>query len=70
VQRHVTVDRSRVRLVLARLDAGQPQAGYFFAEHISRAQLHALPNTGHWVQLEQPERFRAQVELFLTEDIR
>jgi 2-hydroxymuconate-semialdehyde hydrolase len=46
------------------------QASYFFAEHIPRAQLHVLPNTGHWVQLEQPERFRAQVELFLTEDIR
>jgi len=45
------------------------QAGYFFAEHIPRAQLHVLPNTGHWAQLEQPERFRAQVELFLSEDI-
>jgi 2-hydroxymuconate-semialdehyde hydrolase len=43
------------------------QAGYFFAEHIPRAQLHVLPGTGHWAQLEQPERFRAQVELFLTE---
>ena len=35
--------------------------------HIRNAQLHVLPNTGHWAQLEQPERFRAQVELFLGE---
>ncbi|MGE3288084.1 MAG: alpha/beta fold hydrolase [Pseudonocardia sp.] len=42
-------------------------AGYFLAEHIRNAQLHVLPNTGHWAQLEQPERFRAQVELFLGE---
>ena len=43
------------------------QAGYYFAEHIRKAQLHVVPNTGHWAQLEQAERFRAQVELFLTE---
>ncbi len=43
------------------------EAGYYFAGHIRNAQLHVLPNTGHWAQLEQAERFRAQVELFLTE---
>jgi 2-hydroxymuconate-semialdehyde hydrolase len=43
------------------------QAGYYLAEHIPNAQLHVLPNTGHWAQLEQPARFRTQVELFLTE---
>ena len=43
------------------------QAGYYFAEHIRNAQLHVMPNTGHWAQLEQAERFRAQVELFLNE---
>jgi len=43
------------------------EADYYFAGHIRNAQLHVLPNTGHWAQLEQAERFRAQVELFLTE---
>ena len=43
------------------------QAAYYFAEHIRNAQLHVLPNTGYWAQLEQAERFRARVELLLTE---
>lgn len=44
------------------------QAAYYLAEHLPKAQLHVLPDTGHWAQLEQPTRFRAQLELFLSEE--
>ena len=43
------------------------QAAYYFSEHLPSAQLHVLPHTGHWAQLEQPARFRSQIELFLSE---
>ncbi|QGF23559.1 alpha/beta fold hydrolase [Raineyella fluvialis] len=37
------------------------------AQHLPNAQLHMFPHAGHWVQIEQVDRFRALVEMFLTE---
>ena len=42
-------------------------AGYYLAEHLPNAQLHVLPHTGHWIQIEQAERFSALARLFLDE---
>ena len=42
-------------------------AGYYLAEHLPNAQLHVLPHAGHWIQIEQAERFTAQAMLFLAE---
>lgn len=37
------------------------------AARIPNAQLHVLPNAGHWAQIEQVDRFRSLAELFLAE---
>lgn len=37
------------------------------AQQIPNAQLHILPNAGHWAQIEQVDRFRSLAELFLAE---
>lgn len=37
------------------------------AARIPNAQLHILPNAGHWAQIEQVDRFRSLSELFLAE---
>ena len=37
------------------------------SERIDRAQLHVFSHCGHWVQLEQSERFHRLVENFLDE---
>ena len=42
-------------------------ASHYLAQHLPNAQLHVLPHAGHWVQIEQAERFRALAELFLGE---
>ena len=42
-------------------------ASHHLAQHLPNAQLHVLPHTGHWVQIEQAERFRALAQLFLGE---
>lgn len=42
--------------------------GYYLAEHLPNAQLHVLPHAGHWIQLEQPDRFIDQCALFLAEE--
>lgn len=44
-----------------------PQASYYYAEHLPNAQLHVLPHAGHWVQIEQVERFRSLAQLFFAE---
>lgn len=43
------------------------RAGYYLAENLPNAQLHVFPHAGHWIQIEQPERFAAQALLFLQE---
>ncbi|MCC5575372.1 alpha/beta fold hydrolase [Microtetraspora sp. AC03309] len=42
------------------------EAGQYLAQHLPNAQLHTLPNTGHWTQIEQPERFAFLVRSFLA----
>ena len=42
-------------------------ASYHLVQHLPNAQLHVLPHTGHWVQIEQEARFRALATLFLGE---
>lgn len=44
-------------------------ASYYMATHLPNAQLHVLPHAGHWVQIEQPERFAAQAEVFFAEKL-
>ena len=44
-----------------------PAASQHLAQHLPNAQLHVLPNTGHWVQIEQANRFQGLAELFLSE---
>ncbi|OUS94393.1 alpha/beta fold hydrolase [Rhodococcus sp. NCIMB 12038] len=43
------------------------RAGYYLAENLPNAQLHVLPHAGHWIQIEQAERFVEQAKLFLGE---
>ena len=43
------------------------RAGYYLAENLPNAQLHVLPHAGHWIQIEQADRFTAQAKLFLAE---
>lgn len=43
------------------------RAGYYLAEHLPNAQLHVLPHAGHWIQIEQAERFTALAVLFFGE---
>lgn len=43
------------------------RAGYHLAEHLPNAQLHVLPHAGHWIQIEQAERFTALAVLFFGE---
>ncbi|MBD0711827.1 hypothetical protein BU197_26810 [Streptomyces sp. CBMA291] len=45
------------------------RAGYYLAEHLPNAQLHVLPHAGHWIQIEQAERFAEQALLFLGERV-
>jgi len=40
---------------------------YYLARHLPNAQLHVLPHAGHWMQLEQAERFADQAEIFFRE---
>ncbi|QGF23786.1 alpha/beta fold hydrolase [Raineyella fluvialis] len=57
-----------VLLVHGREDRMIPrEASWYFEEHLPNAQLHVLPHAGHWVQIEQVDRFRALAELFLHE---
>lgn len=57
-----------VLLVHGREDRMIPrEASWYLAEHLPNAQLHVLPHAGHWVQIEQVDRFRALAELFLGE---
>lgn len=41
--------------------------GYYLGENLPNAQLHVLPHTGHWIQIEQADRFTDQCRLFLGE---
>jgi len=43
------------------------RAGYYLAENLPNAQLHVLPHAGHWIQIEQADRFAAQALLFFGE---
>lgn len=43
------------------------RAGYYLAEHLPNAQLHVFPHAGHWIQIEQAQRFAAEALLFLGE---
>ena len=44
-------------------------ASYYMSTNLPNAQLHVLPHAGHWVQIEQPERFAAQAEVFFGEKL-
>ena len=44
-------------------------ASYYMSTHLPNAQLHVIPHAGHWVQIEQPERFAAQAEVFFGEKL-
>lgn len=46
------------------------EASYHLAHHLPNAQLHVLPHTGHWVQIEQISRFHELARLFLNEESR
>jgi 2-hydroxymuconate-semialdehyde hydrolase len=39
---------------------------YWLAQRIPNAQLHTFPNTGHWIQIEEHERFCFIVDAFLA----
>lgn len=41
--------------------------GYYLAEHLPNAQLHVLPHAGHWIQIEQADRFTDQALVFFAE---
>jgi 2-hydroxymuconate-semialdehyde hydrolase len=57
-----------VLLVHGREDRIIPkEASYHLASRLPNAQLHVLPHAGHWVQIEQVDRFRGLAELFLGE---
>lgn len=43
------------------------EASYFLSTHLPNAQLHVLPHAGHWVQIEQVDRFASLATAFLTE---
>lgn len=43
------------------------EAGYYLAENLPHAQLHVLPQAGHWIQIEQAERFFAVTHCFFAE---
>lgn len=43
------------------------QAAHYFSQHLPNAQLHVFPHAGHWVQIEEVERFRTQATAFFTE---
>lgn len=56
-----------VLLVHGREDRIIPkQASYYLADALPQAQLHVLPHAGHWVQIEQTDRFRALAQQFLA----
>jgi 2-hydroxymuconate-semialdehyde hydrolase len=42
-------------------------SSYHLSSHLPNATLHVIPHAGHWVQIEQVDRFRAIAELFLGE---
>lgn len=47
-----------------------PVAGaYWFGEHIDNARVHVLPHCGHWVQIEQRDRFVFLVRAFARRQI-
>ncbi|MEZ5115061.1 MAG: alpha/beta hydrolase [Candidatus Nanopelagicales bacterium] len=43
------------------------ESSIYLSRHLPRAQLHVLPHAGHWLQIEQPERFQALLTLFLDD---
>lgn len=43
------------------------ESSYYLAAALPNAQLHVLPHAGHWVQIEQVERFRGLATMFLGE---
>lgn len=43
------------------------ESSAYLAELLPNAQLHVLPHAGHWVQIEQVDRFRALATQFLGE---
>jgi 2-hydroxymuconate-semialdehyde hydrolase len=61
--------KNEVLVVHGREDRIIPvEASYHLARHLPNAQLHVLPHAGHWVQIEQVDRFRALATLFLNEE--
>lgn len=43
------------------------ESSAYLADRLPNAQLHVLPHAGHWVQIEQVDRFRALATQFLQE---
>jgi 2-hydroxymuconate-semialdehyde hydrolase len=59
---------NEVLLVHGREDRIIPkESSYYLAQNLPNAQLHVLPHAGHWVQIEQVDRFRALATMFLDE---
>jgi 2-hydroxymuconate-semialdehyde hydrolase len=57
-----------VLLVHGREDRIIPlECSYFFEAHLPNAELHVLPKTGHWVQIEAAERFRSLATWYLDD---
>lgn len=43
------------------------ESALYFLKNLPNAQLHILPHAGHWVQIEQVDRFRAEAQVFFGE---
>lgn len=41
----------------------------YYAEHLPNARLERYPETGHWLMIEQPERFAADVRAFMRDRV-
>jgi 2-hydroxymuconate-semialdehyde hydrolase len=61
IQQDVLIIHGRDDTVIPR------DAGYYFLEHLPNADLHVIAHCGHWTQIEQPKRFRALVDAFMSE---
>ncbi len=67
-QEQLATVQHQVLVLHGREDRMLPVAcGYYLAENLPNAALHVLPHTGHWIQIEQADRFVDQCTLFLGE---
>jgi pimeloyl-ACP methyl ester carboxylesterase len=45
-----------------------PKYAHFLQEHLPRATLELVPDSGHWVQLEQPSALAEALVVWLRSD--